>query len=87
MKNLNISPSSNVDIYVTSTYPTLKKRLPVISLGKNNSSIVHERIETRPEILFLTSYPPRECGMTHPKLPDIVALPKRLIKITKSKWY
>ena len=79
MKNITISQKPNVDLNTINTFRSQENRIyPEMTLTENKSALIHEQTDTLPEILFVSSYPPRECG--------IATYSQDLIKVLKRKF-
>lgn len=64
MKNKIISNQLNFGLYQFQELLFLeKKEYPIVAIQKNNQNIRQEHLHEPDELLFITSFPPRECGI------------------------
>ena len=64
MKNTVVSQMSNVGLNTTSALRVQENRIySEMTLVENRSAAILQKVDTKSEILFVTSYPPRECGI------------------------
>ncbi len=79
MKNIAVSQKSNVGLNTISTLRVQENMIyPEMTFVQNKSAFIHKQTETQPEILFVSSYPPRECG--------IATYSQDLVKVLKQKF-
>ena len=79
MKNTVVSQMSNVGLNTTSALRVQENRIySEMTLVENRSAAILQKVDTKSEILFVTSYPPRECG--------IATYSQDLIKVLKQNF-